>query len=172
MGRAVTAQAMPMPSTTCHVAASGPAQPGKRSRPRAATAPKASGTTSARPAVTPVSTRLAQAWPRSSSTPATKTKIITAHQATPFSAEITVGENTAACASGNAAPRTPGPKRIPVTICTTTSGAQCSVLSPRHTRYGAANTASMATRNNSVAFMARVPPPACRQRPCRSATGA
>lgn len=41
-----------------------------------------------------------------------KTKIIAAHHATPFSAVMTCGLKTAAWASGNTAPSTPGPGRI------------------------------------------------------------
>ena len=92
--------------------------------PTATTAPKTSGTVSARPAVMPVSRRLAQALRTSSSMPAIITNSITAHQATPLSAVITWGLNTVACSSGSALPSTPGPSRMPHTICTTTSGAK------------------------------------------------
>ncbi len=55
----------------------------------AASAPKIRGTTRARPAVTPVSPLRDQACFRSSSSPAIQTKIMTAHQATPFRAPMT-----------------------------------------------------------------------------------
>jgi hypothetical protein len=58
--------------------------------------PVASGTASARPAVTAVSPRCRHAAPRSSSMPATHTNIITAHQATPFSEPIVAGVKTVA----------------------------------------------------------------------------
>jgi len=48
------------------------------------------------PATTTLSPRHFQAWRRSSSTPAIHTNSITDHQAMPFSASVTCGENTKA----------------------------------------------------------------------------
>jgi len=83
---------MPRPSTTCQVAPRGPVQPGlSASMAAAATDPSTRGAPNARPAVIVVSPRRAQAWPRSSSSPATQTNSMTAHPATPFSWPITAG---------------------------------------------------------------------------------
>src|SRR3546814_9070458 len=81
IGRAVTAQAMPMPSTACHCSPLGPRQPGHCSSSTAASAPSASGTPSARPAVIPVSRRLLHACERSRSIHAINTNSNTAHHA-------------------------------------------------------------------------------------------
>ena len=86
MGSAVTAQAMPMPITNCHVSAFGPIHPSYISMPDAAIHPNSNGVTSASPAVMPLTLRYFQAWRRSSSMPAIQTKTITAHHAMPFSA--------------------------------------------------------------------------------------
>jgi hypothetical protein len=98
MGSAVTAAAMPMPSTNCHAAAFGPSQPAppvRASSARATRLPSAIGTTIARPAVMAVSPRRCQAWRRSSSSPAMNTNSITAHQARPLRLCTTAGVNTA-----------------------------------------------------------------------------
>ena len=94
MGSAVTAQAMPMPSTNCQWVALGPIQPSYISMPAAAMLPNSSGVPSASPAVMPLSTRCFQVWCTSSSIPAIHTKSITAHQAMPFSDWITGGVKT------------------------------------------------------------------------------
>ncbi len=96
IGSAVTAQAMPTPSTNCQVCARGPIQPSAMSRPAAARQPKSSGVPSASPAVMVLSRRCAQAFFRSSSMPAIITNSITAHQAMPFSDWTTAGVNTKA----------------------------------------------------------------------------
>jgi cytidyltransferase-like protein len=94
IGSAVTAQAMPMPSTNCqvcprpHPAGTGAAPARPRSR-----------TAAARPAPAPPSRRSRPVLPglrRSSSMPAIQTNSITAHQATPFSGLDHLGRNTKA----------------------------------------------------------------------------
>ena len=95
MGSAVTAQAMPMPSTTCQSVPCGPIHWRLYDSITApAAAPNSNGTISASPAVTPVSPRRFHASSRSSSIPASQTNSITAHQAMPFSAWITSGRKT------------------------------------------------------------------------------
>ena len=85
MGRAVTAQAMPTPSTNCQ---DWPCDPNQHSfqtrRSTAAKLPVSSGVPSARPAAMVVSRRFAQTCARSSSIPAIQTNSMTAHQAMPF----------------------------------------------------------------------------------------
>ena len=99
--------------------------------------------------------------------PAMNTNSITAHHAMPLSDWITCGLNTKAWYSGKAAPSTPGPSRMPVMICTTTSGAKYSVRPKRHTSHGTVKMIAIAIRKISVVFItcgiALVPP--CPARP-------
>ncbi len=95
MGRAVTAQDMPMPRMNCHSKPLGPIHPGCHwSRKTAARQPSSRGEPRARPAVMLVSPLCFQACFRSSSMPAMNTKIITAHQAMPFRDWMTGLANT------------------------------------------------------------------------------
>jgi hypothetical protein len=96
IGSAVTAHAMPMPTTNCQAIARGPIQPSCSSIRPAVRQPKASGVPSASPAVMLLSRRCTQACLRSSSTPAIITNNITAHQAIPFSDCTTAGLKTKA----------------------------------------------------------------------------
>ena len=84
IGSAVTAQAMPTPSTNCQDLAAGPSQPSYINMPAATMLPNSNGAARASPAVMVLSRRCSQAFFKSSSMPAIHTKIITAHQAMPF----------------------------------------------------------------------------------------
>ena len=84
MGNAVTAQAMPIPTTNCQGIALGPIQPSYISIPAAAIEPKSNGVASPNPAVIPLSQRCSQTLRKSSSMPAIHRKTIIAHQAMLF----------------------------------------------------------------------------------------
>jgi hypothetical protein len=125
MGSAVTAHAMPTPSMNCQLVAAGPIQPVCMAMPRPTIAPSNSGALkSASPAVMRLSRRLAQAFLQVELDAGNPDKD---HHGPPRNAGQGLDdrgiEHMGVLVREDISRGFPGPSRIPVMICTTTSGA-------------------------------------------------